>query len=228
MTAALLTEAPTIPLKSTTRRAVFGHAPEILTDIYKDSVQMAVWQRKTASALIAESQLFTGKGSTSHSTTLSSSKLRNQEKVLPNLAPYRHLGEDIHLLVDMFSCLFGLKAIGLRFTTLSDAMCPKFHVDQVPCRLITTYIGTGTQWLPHDCVDRSKLGAGSHGLSDGESGLYPSTQSIQALSAGDVALLKGDSWEGNEDAGLVHRSPALNPDQTRLLLTLDFVSTAGN
>ena len=34
--------------------------------------------------------------------------------------------------------------------------------------------------------------------------------------------LKGELWEGNETAGLVHRSPALAKDERRLLLTLDF------
>jgi hypothetical protein len=37
-----------------------------------------------------------------------------------------------------------------------------------------------------------------------------------------VALLKGESWENNEGAGLVHRSPAVKSGQQRLLLTLDF------
>ena len=70
------------------------------------------------------------------------------------------------------------------------------------------------------CV--GKLGAGSAGLSDAESGLYPTKDAIQTLAAGDVALLKGESWEGNEGAGLVHRSPAVKSGQQRLLLTLDF------
>jgi hypothetical protein len=53
---------------------------------------------------------------------------------------------------------------------------------------------------------------------------YPSTDAIQTLRAGDVALLKGESWENNEGAGLVHRSPAVKLGQQRLLLTLDFAS----
>ncbi|WP_428354217.1 DUF1826 domain-containing protein [Methyloprofundus sp.] len=38
------------------------------------------------------------------------------------------------------------------------------------------------------------------------------------------ALLKGERWEGNENAGLVHRSPAINEGERRLLLTLDFMN----
>jgi len=38
-------------------------------------------------------------------------------------------------------------AAGTRITTLDRAMCPRFHVDRVPVRLIVTWGGPGTQWL---------------------------------------------------------------------------------
>jgi len=59
-------------------------------------------------------------------------------------------------------------------------------------------------------------------LSDADSGLYTSADAIQTLAIGDVALLKGEHWEGNEGAGLVHRSPMVEAGQQRVLLTLDF------
>ena len=122
----------------------------------------------------------------------------------------------------MFCCLFDLKRAGLRLTALDKAMCPRFHVDRVPGRLVTTYQGVATEWLPHEQVDRSKLGEGNNGLTDIHSGLFENEQDIQQLNHGDVAILKGELWEGNENAGLVHRSPALTTDERRLLLTLDF------
>ena len=106
---------------------------------------------------------------------------------------------------------------------LDRSMCPKFHVDKVPCRLVTTLSGIATQWLDHQVVDRDKLGAGSNGLPDEESGLFERQSHINQLSVGDVALLKGEGWFDNEGAGLVHRSPALNSNDRRLLLTLDFI-----
>lgn len=56
-------------------------------------------------------------------------------------------------MVDMFCCLFELKRAGLRLTVLDRAMCPRFHVDRVPCRLVTTYLGAATEWLPHTVAD---------------------------------------------------------------------------
>ncbi|MBL6879560.1 MAG: DUF1826 domain-containing protein, partial [Burkholderiales bacterium] len=52
---------------------------------------------------------------------------------------------------------------------------------------------------------------------------FTNPKDIQRLTAGDVALLKGELWEDNENAGLVHRSPVVPEGQRRLVLTLDFV-----
>ena len=143
-----------------------------------------------------------------------------------SLADFQHkdeLCQQVSLLVDMFCTLFELKRVGLRLMVLDRSMCPKFHVDKVPCRLVTTLSGIATQWLDHQVVDRDKLGAGSNGLPDEESGLFEQQSHINQLSVGDVALLKGEGWFDNEGAGLVHRSPALNSNDRRLLLTLDFI-----
>ena len=103
-------------------------------------------------------------------------------------------------------------------------MCPRFHVDWVPCRLLTTYDGGGTQWLPHDLVDRRKLGPGSGGLPDECSGIIQICRGYSTIKSGDVALLKGENWIGNEGSGLVHRSPQLFDGEKRLLFSLDFTN----
>ena len=103
-------------------------------------------------------------------------------------------------------------------------MCPRFHVDKIPCRLITTYHGVATDWLLHDVIDRGKLGAGNQGKPDEQSGLFNSLSDINRLKKGDVALLKGEGWYNNNGAGLVHRSPPVAEGERRLLLTLDFLS----
>ena len=89
---------------------------------------------------------------------------------------------------------------------------------------MTTYDGMGTQWLPNCAVNRDKLGVGSAGLSDQESGLYGSESDIRQIAAADVALLKGEAWPGTQNAGLVHRSPTIPSGENRLLLTLDFTN----
>jgi hypothetical protein len=60
------------------------------------------------------------------------------------------------------------------------------------------------------------------GLPDSGLGLYKSADDIRTMRSGDIALLKGEAWIGNENGGLVHRSPNLTGGARRLLLTLDF------
>ena len=76
-------------------------------------------------------------------------------------------------------------------------------------------------------VDRTKLGVESHNQTDELSGLFQSETDIENLKSGQVALLKGERWMGNEGAGLVHRSPRLDEGEQRFLLSLDFVRNSG-
>lgn len=206
-----------------TRYASHGKGPAIFTDIYHEETNIIIWQRKLSKTLQGAVDAFL-----ISNPTFQLSMTVTPQSVLSSLSEslgssgQTVLGENIAELVDMFCCLFDIKRAGLRLTALDRAMCPKFHVDKVPCRLVTTFQGVATEWLPHQQVNRDKLGAGSNGLPDTESGLYSNQNDIQQLSCGDVALLKGEIWPGNENAGLVHRSPALPAGKNRLLLTLDF------
>jgi hypothetical protein len=59
-------------------------------------------------------------------------------------------------------------------------------------------------------------------LSDDLSGLFQQASDVELMNVGDVALLKGEAWQGNEGRGLIHRSPINSGGHKRLLLTLDF------
>ena len=202
----------------------WGTEPEILTEIYQDAVNIAVWETeispklesavKAVMASLPDLQL-------SEVIWVKSAEDQLQEILGADDASVE-LRHDVLELVDMFCCLFDLERTGLRLATLNRAMCPRFHVDHVPCRLLKTYKGIGTQWIPHDVVDRTKLGVVRHNQTDELSGLFQSETVIENLQSGQVALLKGERWEGNEGAGLVHRSPGLDKGERRFLLSLDF------
>ncbi len=131
---------------------------------------------------------------------------------------------DVEMLASAFCELFERREAGLRLRTLDKAMCPRFHVDRVPVRMICSYGGIGTEWLPEYALDRAKLGMGGCGLPDAESGLIADPTAIRQMSAYSVGLMKGENWEGNEGHGLVHRSPQPTAVQPRrLLLTLDML-----
>jgi len=196
--------------------------PNVLTDIYREDINIAVWQRQLPATLTqAIAEFLIRKPAFNASMTVSSKSALNS--INESLgAGMDELSENIAGIVDMFCCLFELKRVGLRLAVVDNAMCPKFHVDKVPCRLVTTFQGAGTEWLSHGIANRDKLGHGSAGKPDHESGLYRNHNDIQKLYCGDVALLKGERWEGNENAGLIHRSPAVTSHAPRLVLTLDF------
>jgi hypothetical protein len=128
---------------------------------------------------------------------------------------------DEEYLAGLFRDLFEADALGLRLRTLDKAMCPRFHVDRVPVRMVCAYGGPGTKWLPEDAMNREKLGHGACGMPDEDSGLILDPGAVRSMPTFAVGLLKGERWEGNEGRGAVHRSPRPTPEQPRrLLLTL--------
>ena len=212
------------PASEKSRQAYTGDQAEVFAEVFQENSNIIIWERELSKSLkTSVSHFIQAKPSFQTSLNLSpNNALANIKKEIDSADEFNEVGENIAELVDMFCYLFALKRAGLRLAVLQHAMCPKFHVDKVPCRLVTTYQGIATEWLSHDAVNRAKLGMGSKGKPDSQSGLYQNAQDVQQLKAGDVALLKGELWEGNQNAGLVHRSPTLSDNENRLLLTLDF------
>ena len=211
------------------RKAAQSTNANVLPQIYNEDTNIVIWQRSAAEKLTKAVNTLIAT-STLKPLELAVSPDDAFDQLIKELKPEDNnrdevntLCEDIALLVEMFCCLFDLKRAGLRLKVLDKPMCPRFHVDKIPCRLVTTYHGVATQWLNHSDANRSKLGAGNLGKPDEESGLFKSLSNINQLQQGDVALLKGEYWDDNEGAGLVHRSPPVAANEQRLLLTLDFI-----
>lgn len=127
------------------------------------------------------------------------------------------LSEEVALASDMLSELVGCERIGIRVTTLRGPMCPRFHADQVPCRMLITACGPGTEWIASDDVNRALL-------ADRDTDAPPTRdgKDIKHLAAGNWSLLKGGTWDGRF-GGVVHRSP--HGANERLLLSLDPIFT---
>lgn len=104
------------------------------------------------------------------------------------------LGADITLLTRIFANSTGTSHIEARLEVVRDDACRRFHVDSYPERLLVTYIGAGTVWVPR-CYGRQAI-------AEQENYSGP-TLEIPAFSVG---LFAG---EKNGRAGLVHRSPRI-------------------
>lgn len=205
-------------------RAHLGSDSLALTAIYDEAVNIAIWQRQQKPALERYARLWC-QTQPNHNpcAVIELAQLAQQlAPLLPELAGKSAMQAEITQLVEMFACLFELTQVGLRLTPLHKAMCPRFHVDGIPCRLVTSYGGQGTQWLCEANVDRDLLGPKTNTAGDPLVNKLTNAAAIEQLSAQAVALLKGSGWAGNENGGLVHRSPALAKGESRLLLSLDF------
>lgn len=203
-----------------TRHQHQGPTPKALTRILHDDTNLAVWQRQLPLHISDFARLLLSLNEPLAESLCLELPDEDAEPDLTGLAcgfrdleGYEGFIADLKWLVSAFACLLGAKRIGLRLRVLDKAMCPRFHVDHVPVRLITTYAGVGSQWLREGAMDRQQLG---------QANAEPHAQ-IEQLDSGEVALLKGEKWHGNEGFGLIHRSPQPAAGERRLLLTLDWL-----
>ena len=113
------------------------------------------------------------------------------------------LAFDLGLLARIFAVATGHEAFSLRLETVRDDGCTRFHVDNVAMRMVTTYSGAGTQWVPDPDA-----------LSDQTRYRRP----VHAINTGDVALFRGKKLDG---ATVPHRSPKVGGGETRFVAVLD-------
>lgn len=196
---------------------VVGENSQVLTEVLQDGVNLAVWRRRLPAQLEDFAALVISLGQ-----PLDDQRVIEVDEQRPPILPdllreaadlqgYDSFVADVTWLVAAYTCLVGARRVGLRLRVLNGPMCPRFHVDNVPLRLLTTYVGPGSEWLQEQASPRKELPTAE-----------TSVDNVQHLQAGDVAVLKGEKWQGNEGAGLVHRSPS--GKQGRLLLSLDWLA----
>jgi len=195
-----------------------------ISNIFNREINISIWKRNLNSNILHASEILLLKNSDLQFSELVNKnfsidflvdKIGADEKLIS-------FYEDIQYLTKLFCELFDIKDAWLRIDAIDKPMCPRFHADHLKCRLVTTYYGPGTQWLPNNLVNRNKLGHGNNGLADDISGLFSKKSDIENLDVGDIGLLKGEAWVNNEGLGLVHRSPHTDSNYKRLYVTIDF------
>lgn len=182
-------------------------SPHVLTAIRGEDCNLAIWERpaKPALATLLESELEDAR----FAAPLSALETRLPEELAgcgyADTTARAALIEDILALAEQYAEIMELDAVSVRLAVVTTDSCRKFHADYVKARLITTYVGTGTQWI--DAADADRVARGEE------------PRAIQTMRAGDVGLFKGKMWS---ESPAIHRSPPIEgTDETRLILVLD-------
>lgn len=115
------------------------------------------------------------------------------------------VADDAGVLGERFAAIMGCDRMVVRLEPVSTNACKKFHTDHVTVRLLTTYLGQGTQWIVGDEDDAA----------------------VRQMAAGHVALFKGRRWA--PDTRVLHRSPPIDgTGEVRLLLVIDPIEGAAD
>lgn len=132
-----------------------------------------------------------------------------------NLSECASFFEDVSELVKLFERATQASSFRLLLTTVSTNMCRKFHTDVNDLRLLCTYIGPGTLWLPDEAIDYKALQTGRNNQE-----IVVDERRIQQVRTGDVVILKGALYP--EANPVLHCSPAIEgKGEKRLLLRID-------
>lgn len=131
------------------------------------------------------------------------------------------LAADVLFWVEALAELTGNTDVGVRLARLEAAMCPRLHVDRVALRLVCTYHGPGTEFVPSERFDRTRLGHALHHDHARRPTAGDHEDGVLAAQAGDIVLLKGETWPDNAGRGAIHRSASASAQMPRLVMTLD-------
>ncbi len=176
-----------------------------LAQIYEDDVNVCVLRRAPRETLRAAAQALAALGAT-QARCETSLAAPNWTDLLPArlAADAREiLTAELSFLAELTGDLFGGETAGVRLSVSESPPCPRFHVDRVHARLVSTWLGPGTEWIENRDCDRRWLGAAS----DADRRLILNARRIQQAPEQAIVILKGEAWPEFQGRGAVHRSP---------------------
>lgn len=192
-----------------------AHHAAVLRTVLNPGITLAVWTRPPPQRLVEVTEALAARAPFRRSAEDRPDRLGAVLVAgLPlNPCARTRLATDIARLARLFAALLGANAVHGRLEAIDGNACRLFHADHVGLRLLCTYAGPGTEWVPDAAVDRTKLGTNAAAV--------PNRAAVRHVPRFAVALLKGEAWPGNAGRGVVHRSPEASAARPRLLLCLD-------
>ncbi|MEO1011576.1 MAG: DUF1826 domain-containing protein [Bacteroidota bacterium] len=195
--------------------AAIGDDIGILRDIHLKTKNLVVYKReigplKVGLAQAAQGPIECKAIGTVEEITLSLSTYFTQSEHLQEI-----LLQDILNLLELFEQVTKVSSFQVLLASVSTNMCRRFHADINELRMLCTYHGPGTLWLPDKAVDRKAYLTGK-----GNQNIVPDESLVQQVGTGDVVILKGAQYP--KATPILHRSPSIEKNgEERILLRID-------
>ncbi|MEL6971970.1 MAG: DUF1826 domain-containing protein [Bacteroidota bacterium] len=195
--------------------AAIGKDAQILKSIHAPAVNIAVYEREFDMPKAALDQVVEQTINCRASGTEAEVTGALKSYFAAELPGQQELLEDVLELLSLFGQVADISSFRLLLATVETNMCRRFHTDINSLRMLCTYAGPGTLWLPNEAVNQKAYRGGN-----GNEDIVLDENLIQQANTGDVVILKGALYP---DANpIVHRSPSIeNQGEKRLLLRID-------
>ena len=108
-----------------------------------------------------------------------------------------------------------IKKNRLNFSLKTARGCKRYHIDNVPVRLLVTYYGKGTEWLPRDACNYSAYYNG-----ESNEKIIKIKNRSKFIKPWSIAVFKGQKFKGSTEA-ILHRTPNEALHKKSLLMCLD-------
>lgn len=210
-----LLDPSSIPSASVRNASIASHADEAIPDVAMEAIarflrtdaNLVSWRRELPSGLDVQLEEWARRSSAHFDEiiTLRRYDLTQATEGLP--APARDwLTRDIRGLLARLAKLAGARRLRVFFGAIRTNQCSKFHTDFVRYRLITTYVGPGTELVPDHAVDRAALEHPADCPCDANTAIVRDAAAVRHAVPGEVLLMRGEIPDGR---GAVHRSPSI-------------------
>lgn len=217
---------PLAPTPSATFRV--RHDPAVWSAVHLPNVNIVQERRDLAPELLACARMAANDEHDALEIELAPTDrdLAKAFRYLPEHPGRAALESDVHAVLGRFRALVPLRSVRLKLHAVHHGQCRKFHADYVPLRLLCTYAGPGTEWVPDDAVARGELGGYDEDIDAANERIIPDASRIRHAGTGDVVLLRGNAWKRGSP-GAVHRSPVVRScADHRLVLAITSVGHA--
>jgi len=218
-----LPPAPVGPANHQSESYRTGNDPRVLRELATPSVGIVTWSRGCPADVESSLLLWgrTAEPDFEQRISTDSYSLASAFRGLDE-ATRAWMLEDVALLIAHFSAVAQTTELKMAFGPIRSDRCRKFHRDNLRHRLVCTYAGPGTEWVPGESVNESVLRRPPICPEEANRKIVRHPDAVQRASAADVLMMKGGRHP--DGTRIVHRSPPIERfGATRVVLVLSTV-----